>query len=200
MTQPQLLHRDSSIGNLIHIVPVISEPSGRYCAGRPRLKFDTTWLADAVSPSRHIPKQTLAWTLGVHRNTLHCHMKMNGILKEYSPITDDDLETLIRHYKRDRPNAGLRFVTAFLTSHGLRVQRARIRSSMQRIDPLGRFVHYSNAIQRRVYESPRSNYVWHIDGHHKLIRWGFIIHGMIDGFCRTVCRFSHSVQFFLMSF
>ena len=187
MTQPQLLHRDSSIGNLIYIIPVISEPSGRYRAGRPCLKFDTTWLADVVSPSRHIPKQTLAWTLGVHRNTLHCHMKMNGILKEYSPITDDDLETLIRHYKRDRPNAGLRFVTAFLTSHGLRVQRARIRSSMQRIDPLGRFVRYSNAIQRRVYESPRSNYVWHIDGHHKLIRWGFIIHGMIDGFCRTVC-------------
>ena len=154
MTQPQLLHRDSSIGNLIHIVPVISEPSGRYHAGRPRLKFDTTWLADAVSPSRRIPKQTLARTLGVHQNTLHRHMKMNGISKEDSPITDDYLETLICHYKRDRPNAGLRFITAFLTSHGLRVQQARIQSSMQCINPLGRFVRYSNAIQRCVYESP----------------------------------------------
>ena len=184
MTQPQLLHRDSSIGNLIHIIPVISEPSGRYRAGRPCLKFDTTWLADVVSPSRHIPKQTLARTLGVHQNTLHRHMKMNGISKEYSPI----------------PNAGLHFITAFLTSHGLRVQQARIQSSMQCINPLGRFVRYSNAIQRCVYESPWSNYVWHIDGHHKLIRWGFIIHGMIDGFCRMVFWFSHSVQFFLMSF
>ncbi|KAN0093291.1 Integrase catalytic domain containing protein [Tylopilus felleus] len=138
------------IGNLIHIIPVISEPSGRYRAGRPCLKFDTTWLADAVSPSRHIPKQTLARTLGVHQNMLHRHMKMNGISKEYSPITDDYLETLICHYKRDRPNAGLCFVTAFLTSHGLRVQRARIQSSMQCINPLGRFVCYSNAIQWRV--------------------------------------------------
>ena len=29
-------------------------------------------------------------------------------------------------------------------------------------------------------------YVWHIDSHHKLIRWGIVIHGMIDGFCQTV--------------
>ncbi|KAH0835633.1 hypothetical protein J3R83DRAFT_9382 [Lanmaoa asiatica] len=57
---------------------------------------------------------------------------------------------------------------------------------MQRIDPLGRLIRSRAAIQRWVYEAPRSNYVWHIDGHHKLIRWGFVIHGIIDGFCRTV--------------
>ncbi|ESK81644.1 hypothetical protein Moror_3251 [Moniliophthora roreri MCA 2997] len=28
--------------------------------------------------------------------------------------------------------------------------------------------------------------MWHLDGHHKLIRWGIVIHGIIDGFCRTV--------------
>ncbi|KAH0827526.1 hypothetical protein J3R83DRAFT_4239 [Lanmaoa asiatica] len=57
---------------------------------------------------------------------------------------------------------------------------------MQRIDPLGWLICSRAAIQWRVYEAPRSNYVWHIDGHHKLIRWGFVIHGIIDGFCRTV--------------
>ena len=30
------------------------------------------------------------------------------------------------------------------------------------------------------------NNVWHIDGHHKLIRWRFVIHGGIDGFSRTI--------------
>ncbi|KAH0834140.1 hypothetical protein J3R83DRAFT_11443, partial [Lanmaoa asiatica] len=54
------------------------------------------------------------------------------------------------------------------------------------IDPLGRVIRHQTAIQRRVYKSPRSNYVWHIDGHHKLICWGIVIHGMIDGHCRTV--------------
>ncbi|KAI9571411.1 hypothetical protein HD554DRAFT_2016771, partial [Boletus coccyginus] len=26
----------------------------------------------------------------------------------------------------------------------------------------------------------------HLDGYHKLIYWGFVIHGLIDGFCQTV--------------
>ncbi|KAL4063011.1 hypothetical protein V8B97DRAFT_1843938, partial [Scleroderma yunnanense] len=28
--------------------------------------------------------------------------------------------------------------------------------------------------------------LWHIDGHHKLIWWGIVIHAFIDGFCQTV--------------
>ncbi len=59
--------------------------------------------------------------------------------------------------------------------------------------------HYSNVIQsvllfesilrltdEESIENPRPNSVWHIDGHHKLIRWGIVVHGMVDGFCRTV--------------
>ncbi|KAL4079798.1 hypothetical protein J3A83DRAFT_4086426, partial [Scleroderma citrinum] len=30
------------------------------------------------------------------------------------------------------------------------------------------------------------NALWHIDGHHKLIWWGIVIHAFIDGFCQTV--------------
>jgi hypothetical protein len=188
--------RDQSTANLIHIVPVVSEPPGPY-RGRPHLRFNTEWLADAVSSSRRIPLQTLAQTLGVHRNTLRQHLQMNGLSStKYSNITDEELEVLIRYYKRDRPNAGLRFVIAFLKSHGIHVQRARIWLSMQRINPLGQHVRYQAAIKRRVYEAPRSNYVWHIDGHHKLIRWGIVIHGMIDGFCRTV-RTIFSVYIFV---
>ncbi|KAF8550945.1 hypothetical protein OG21DRAFT_1385958, partial [Imleria badia] len=85
------------------------------------------------------------------------------------------------------PNAGLQFIITFLNSHRIHVQRACIQLTMQHINPLGRLICYQAAIKRRVYEVPRSNYMWHIDGHHKLIRWGIVIHGMIDGFCRTVC-------------
>jgi hypothetical protein len=34
-----------------------------------------------------------------------------------------------------------------------------------------------------------SNVLWHLDGHHKMIQWGFVIHGFIDSHCRTVCNF-----------
>lgn len=37
-----------------------------------------------------------------------------------------------------------------------------------------------------MYRVKRSNALWHIDGHHKLIRWGFVVHGIIDGYCRTI--------------
>ena len=30
------------------------------------------------------------------------------------------------------------------------------------------------------------NSLWHIDGHHKLIKWRFVVHGGIDGYSRTV--------------
>ena len=28
--------------------------------------------------------------------------------------------------------------------------------------------------------------MWHIDGHHKLIKWRFVIHAGVDGFSRTI--------------
>ena len=33
-------------------------------------------------------------------------------------------------------------------------------------------------------EGPNS--LWHIDSHHKLIRWKFVTHGCIDGYSRTI--------------
>ena len=34
---------------------------------------------------------------------------------------------------------------------------------------------------------PGPNSLWHIDGHHSLITWGFIIHGCIDGYSCLIC-------------
>nr|XP_058962207.1 uncharacterized protein LOC131789152 [Pocillopora verrucosa] len=41
-------------------------------------------------------------------------------------------------------------------------------------------------ISRRQYSVPWPNSLWHLDGHHSLIRWGFVIHGCMDGFSRRV--------------
>jgi len=37
------------------------------------------------------------------------------------------------------------------------------------------------------YSVDHPNALWHIDGHHKLILWGIVIHGIADGDSRTVC-------------
>ncbi|KZT38685.1 hypothetical protein SISSUDRAFT_956881, partial [Sistotremastrum suecicum HHB10207 ss-3] len=56
----------------------------------------------------------------------------------------------------------------------------------KRVDGIGVQLRRRNAVVRKIYESEGPNLVWHMDGHHKLILWGIVIHGMIDGFCRTV--------------
>ncbi|KAF9232621.1 hypothetical protein BU15DRAFT_54820, partial [Melanogaster broomeanus] len=40
--------------------------------------------------------------------------------------------------------------------------------------------------RRQRYYVKSQNTLWHIDGYHKLICWGIVIHGFIDRFCRTV--------------
>lgn len=39
-------------------------------------------------------------------------------------------------------------------------------------------------VWHRKYAVPFPNSLWHIDGHHKLIRWRIVTHGCIDGFSR----------------
>ena len=54
------------------------------------------------------------------------------------------------------------------------------------IQPIRRSI----TIRCRVYHADGPNTVWHVDGHHKLIRWGLVTHGGIDGgidgYSRTV--------------
>ena len=79
------------------------------------------------------------------------------------------------------------------------------------MDPRGVVDRGRRAISRRVYSVPHANYVWHIDSHHKLIRWRLVIHGAIDGYSRkilylkcannnkastVVTYFSHAVSLF----
>ncbi|KAF8546217.1 hypothetical protein OG21DRAFT_1427723, partial [Imleria badia] len=71
--------------------------------------------------------------------------------------------------------------------HGICVQHRHIVQSLHRIDRIGQVLRNQQVKQRRKYRVKRPNALWHLDGHHKLIRWGIIIHGVIDGFCRTVC-------------
>ena len=129
-------------------------------------------------------------------------MGESGVHAGYSSIGDMDLDMLVRAYKIRKPNLGFRYVCGYLRSVGIRVQKRRVLGSLKRVDRIGRFIRRHTIIRRRKYFSSRPNALWHCDGHHKLIKYGFVIHGFIDGNCRTVCRIpclcsclgSHSVR------
>ena len=124
----------------------------------------------------------------MHRHVLRRCMKRHGVLPQYSTISNHDLDILTRTFKARRPESGIRYLVGFLRNHGLRIQRRRVRWSMKRVDGLGQVLRQRKVIQRKKYCVKRPNALWHLDGHHKLIRWGIVIHGIVDGYSRTVLQ------------
>ena len=85
--------------------------------------------------------------------------------------------------KTDHPNAGEVMVLGHLHAKGIHVPRAKIchASAIHRLDPLGPTECRRPPIRRWVYSVPCPNYVWHIDGNHKLIKWHLVVHHGIGG-------------------
>ena len=82
---------------------------------------------------------------------------------------------------------GYSMVRGHLRSMGINVQRERIRASISRVDPINCRLRWATVVSRRAYSVPGPHSLWHIDGHHSLITWGFIIHGCIDGYSCLIC-------------
>ncbi|KAJ2914203.1 hypothetical protein MD484_g6221, partial [Candolleomyces efflorescens] len=143
---------------------VTEDRSGR--PGRPKKQFHRATLRNALSMRSTISIPMLAKALEVHPNTLRKYIQLHGLYNRFSDITDSEIDVLIREFRRLRPKSGLRYAIGFL---GV-AQHMRTRAS----------------ISRREYTSVRPNACWHMDGHHKLIAWGIVIHGFVDGYSRKV--------------
>lgn len=157
--------------------------------GRPSKVINRSILQNALSPSRNISKRQLAKLFNVNRNTLNKYTKLYGITKSYSTITNQALDTIVRQYLRERPDSGQSYLMGLLLAQGIKVPRHRLRSAMQRVNSLGsqlRKHQQAATIPRQPYQVSRPNALWHIDGHHKLIHWGIVLHGCVDGYSRTV--------------
>jgi hypothetical protein len=114
-------------------------------------------------------------------------MQQYGISYDrYTHISDDRLKDVIEDIRKDHRNMGEVMVMGHLRSRQINVQRRRVRQVLEQIDPEGLRQRRSRPIQRRSYDVPCPNYMWHIDGNHKLIRYRMVIHCGIDGFSRLI--------------
>ena len=57
---------------------------------------------------------------------------------------------------------------------------------MAKISPANTALRWEIAVSCRQYSVPRPNSLWHLHGHHFLIRWDLVIHGCIDGFSQRI--------------
>ena len=105
----------------------------------------------------------------------------------FSNIADEELEEIIREYLANQSTlVGFSLVYGYLESIRVHVQQHRVRVVLRRIDPWFSQLRWATVIHRRSYNVRAPNSLWHIDGHHSLVKFGFVIHGAIDGFSRLI--------------
>ena len=153
--------------------------------GRPKflINIDTVELLRGCGYSW----SQIADALQISRTTLWRRLKdANCVVQKYSEISDDDLDSHVRQIQREHPNCGQQLLHGYLKDRGVSVQRRRLRESVARTDPIQRHVRWHQVISRRTYSVQGSNSLWHIDGHHSLIRWRMVVHGGMDGYSRMI--------------
>ena len=69
-----------------------------------------------------------------------------------------------------------------LQGRRIRIQRQLLRESLQQIDKTGHQSRSQKRLHRHIYNVQGPNYLCHIDTNHKLVRWYFIITGVVDGY------------------
>ena len=106
----------------------------------------------------------------------------------YTNLSDSQLDISVRSILRRHPHVGYRMKQACLITEGLRLPEHRVRASLERVDPTGIAIRWSQhrCIHRRVNYAPHPNVLWHIDGNMALVRWRLVIHGGIDSFSRLI--------------
>ena len=153
--------------------------------GRPKIKVNLDQVE--LLRSAKYTWDEVAVALMVSKSTILRRLKDVGIkITPYTDISDGDLDRIVLEFQQRHPHSGQTLVQGYLCSIGIHIQRHRIRSAISRVDCLGSVFCCRQPVTRRKYNVPGPNSLWHIDGHHSLIRWGFVVHGGIDGFSRLI--------------
>lgn len=190
-------HRLMSSVSTCSVIPQASLSLCHKCftgnAGRPQLVVNIEQIE--LLRSSDFTWDEVSQIVGVSRTTLWRKLHKLGVpLEKYSDIDDSELDQLVREIQLNSPNVGVSMLQGHLRSSGLKVQRQRVRESVLRINPMRAVVRWQQAISRRSYWVPGPNSLWHIDGHHSLIRWRFVVHGCVDGFSRLITYLSCSTD------
>ena len=132
----------------------------------------------------------IAEMLNVSMSTIARRLREFGLSTKTNDnsITDEDLDTYVRDVINNFRYYGIRRMKGHLFSMKIKVSWQRVRNSMWRVDPNGLLLRSLNLhiTHRREYRVPGPLSLWHMDGNHKLIRWGLVIHSCTEGYSRRI--------------
>lgn len=154
--------------------------------GRPAIDIPEDQLAMLLEHRFSIAD--IARMMGVSARTIRRRVLQYGLesVTAYSTLTDHQLDEITAQFVHSNPYSGRVSYQGYLRSVGLHVQQSRVRGSLGRVDRRGMERRFRQVLHRRRYDVCMPNSLWHIDGHHKLVRWRFLVHGGIDGYSRLV--------------
>ena len=116
----------------------------------------------------------IAALFGVSRRTLYTVRSEYGMVGDehsFTPVSDQELRDHVQAVKRDMPEIGYNMMRGVLRSRGIHVSIPRIQQCISDVDPINTAMRWAAPTSRRRYGVPHPNYIWHIDGNHKLVRY-----------------------------
>lgn len=139
--------------------------------GRPKIQLSQGMLSYFFSNG--FSATTTSMLLQVSLSTVRRRMREYNmtIRSRYSDISDEELDRIVTSVEHRNPNCGYRMMQGYVARLSHTVQQTRIRESMARTDPEGVVSRWCNTVHRRCYSVSSPNALWHIDGHHRLIRF-----------------------------
>ena len=138
-------------------------------------KIDMNWKEIAAHPD-----------INVSRDCLLNWRKRVNFVEPKQTISNEQLDEVVHSHVLGQRRRGEVTVAAHISCSGFKVPRNQLRQCLHRVDPEGAEERTRKRIKRAVYHSDGPHHCWHIDGNHKLIKWGIVIHGGIDGCTRSI--------------
>jgi len=135
---------------------VTKDTNGQW--GQPQQSICLDFLTEVVTNnSCHINLSELAHILGISCMTLWWNMQKHGLKQSYTLLSNNELDLLVRTFKRHKLESGFRYLLGHLQCQGIWVQRKQIWQSLCCVDRLGQHLWEHRVIQCRVYRIKRSN-------------------------------------------
>ena len=171
-------HQLRSQSTHLSAFPILIDQTGR--PGRPSYAIAREFLEELKGLG-------FAWTkiaamFKISRWTIMRRVRDYGLqnLAKFSDISDQQVDEIITNYISGHGSTtGEVYLRGHFRALGYNIQRKRMRESLNRVDPRNTALRWGALVSRRKYFVPWPNSLWHMDGHHSLIRWGFVIHGSV---------------------
>ena len=107
------------------------------------------------------------------------------LTRRYHVQNDLNKDIITNELSTSHSCLGYRQSSEFINiKYNLTVSKEEVRKCLKLIDPEGGRKRWRKVKKRRIYKIDGPGDVFHMDGNDKLKRWGFDIHGCIDGFSR----------------